>query len=63
MVHYIGDNLQHPGTHTATEKPMIHRERVLAALEHREFVFQQVHNILADIPPANTRAMFEAVLE
>jgi len=27
------------------------------------FVFQQVHNILADIPPANICAMFEAVLE
>jgi uroporphyrinogen decarboxylase len=27
------------------------------------FVFQQVHNILADVPPANIRAMFEAVLE
>jgi uroporphyrinogen-III decarboxylase len=42
---------------------MTHRERVLAALEHREFVFQQVHNMLADVPPANIRAMFGAVLE
>ena len=25
------------------------------------FVFQQVHNILADVPPANVLAMFEAV--
>jgi uroporphyrinogen decarboxylase len=27
------------------------------------FVFQQVHNILSDVPPANVAAMFEAVLE
>jgi len=25
------------------------------------FVFQQVHNIMADVPPANIVAMFEAV--
>ena len=25
------------------------------------FVFQQVHNIMADVPPANVLAMFEAV--
>ncbi len=25
------------------------------------FVFQQVHNILANVPPANVVAMFEAV--
>jgi uroporphyrinogen decarboxylase len=25
------------------------------------YVFQQVHNILADIPPANVVAMFDAV--
>jgi uroporphyrinogen decarboxylase len=25
------------------------------------FVFQQVHNILADVPPANIVAMYEAV--
>jgi uroporphyrinogen decarboxylase len=24
------------------------------------FVFQQVHNIMADVPPANIVAMFEA---
>jgi uroporphyrinogen decarboxylase len=27
------------------------------------YVFQQVHNILADVPPANVVAMFDAVLE
>ncbi len=27
------------------------------------FVFQQVHNILADVPPANVVAMFDAVLQ
>jgi uroporphyrinogen decarboxylase len=25
------------------------------------FVFQQVHNVLADVPPANVLAMFDAV--
>jgi uroporphyrinogen decarboxylase len=25
------------------------------------FIFQQVHNILADVPPANIVAMYEAV--
>jgi len=27
------------------------------------FVFQQVHNILADVPPQNIVAMFDAVGE
>lgn len=27
------------------------------------FVFQQVHNILADVPPANVVAMYEAAFE
>ena len=27
------------------------------------FVFQQVHNILADVPPENVMAMFDAVIE
>jgi uroporphyrinogen decarboxylase len=26
------------------------------------FVFQQVHNILADVPPANIVAMYDAAL-
>jgi uroporphyrinogen decarboxylase len=34
----------------------------IRALHHNGgFVFQQVHNILADVPPANIVAMFEAV--
>jgi uroporphyrinogen decarboxylase len=39
------------------------RERIRILSPGGGFVFQQVHNILADIPPANVRAMFEAVLE
>ena len=27
------------------------------------FVFQQVHNIMADVPPANVVAMFDAIAE
>jgi uroporphyrinogen decarboxylase len=27
------------------------------------FVFQQVHNVMADVPPANIVAMFDAVAE
>jgi uroporphyrinogen decarboxylase len=27
------------------------------------FVFQQVHNVLADVPPENVIAMFDAVNE
>jgi uroporphyrinogen decarboxylase len=26
------------------------------------FIFQQVHNILADVPPANVVAMYDAVI-
>jgi len=39
------------------------REQIRILSPGGGFVFQQVHNILADIPPANIRAMFEAVLE
>ena len=39
------------------------REQVRVLAPGGGFVFQQVHNILADIPPANIRAMFEAALE
>ena len=39
------------------------REQIRILAPGGGFVFQQVHNILADIPPANIRAMFEAVLE
>jgi uroporphyrinogen decarboxylase len=43
------------------------RRHVLAQLEILApgggFVFQQVHNIMADVPPANIVAMFDAVAE
>ena len=53
---------------------MASRERILTALNHREldrvpvdlgggFVFQQVHNILANVPPENIIAMYDAVRE
>jgi uroporphyrinogen decarboxylase len=38
-------------------------EQVRALRRGGGFVFQQVHNILADVPPANIKAMFEAVHE
>ena len=45
--------------------PALVRQHVhdqIRALHHNGgFVFQQVHNILADVPPANVVAMFEAV--
>jgi uroporphyrinogen decarboxylase len=37
------------------------RERVRTLSPGGGFVFQQVHNILADVPPENVVAMFEAV--
>lgn len=54
---------------------MTSRERVLAAIDHREpdkvpidilasgggFVFSQVHNILPNVPPEHIVAMSEAV--
>ncbi|GAK58661.1 uroporphyrinogen-III decarboxylase [Candidatus Vecturithrix granuli] len=43
------------------------RQHVLERLEifapHGGFVFQQVHNILANVPPANVVAMFDAIKE
>ena len=43
------------------------RQHVLERLETLSpgggFVFQQVHNIMADVPPANVVAMFDAVAE
>ncbi|HTY59029.1 MAG TPA: uroporphyrinogen decarboxylase family protein [Bacteroidota bacterium] len=39
------------------------REQIRTLSPGGGFVFQQVHNILANVPPANIRAMFEAVLE
>ncbi len=50
---------------TATPEQI--REHVIAQLRKLApgggFVFQQVHNILADVPPENVVAMFEAVRE
>ncbi len=50
---------------TATPKQV--REHVIAQLQKLSpgggFVFQQVHNILADVPPENVVAMFAAVRE
>jgi len=38
------------------------RERIRTMSPGGGFVFQQVHNILANVPPENIRAMFEAAL-
>ena len=39
------------------------REQIRTLAPGGGFVFQQVHNILANVPPENIRAMFDAVLE
>jgi uroporphyrinogen decarboxylase len=39
------------------------REQVNHLRQGGGFVFQQVHNILADVPPQNIVAMYEAVRE
>jgi uroporphyrinogen decarboxylase len=39
------------------------KEQVRALRPGGGFVFQQVHNVLAGVPPENIVAMFEAVLE
>lgn len=39
------------------------REQVAALKSGGGFVFQQVHNILANVPPASIAAMFDAVNE
>jgi len=48
-------------------KPDAVRDHVLRQVELMRpgggFVFQQVHNILADVPPENVMAMFDAVIE
>jgi uroporphyrinogen decarboxylase len=49
------------------ETPDRVREHVLGQLEILAhgggFVFQQVHNIMANVPPENITAMFDAVAE
>ncbi|MHB9031860.1 MAG: uroporphyrinogen decarboxylase family protein [Anaerolineae bacterium] len=37
------------------------RQRVSILAPGGGFVFQQIHNIMADVPPANVRAMFAAI--
>jgi uroporphyrinogen decarboxylase len=37
------------------------REQTLALRPGGGFVFQQVHNIMADVPPANIVAMYDAL--
>jgi uroporphyrinogen decarboxylase len=39
------------------------REQVSILKSGGGFVFQQVHNVLANVPPANLVAMYEAVRE
>ena len=39
------------------------RENVKTMAPGGGFVFQQVHNIMADVPPENIMAMFEALRE
>jgi uroporphyrinogen decarboxylase len=39
------------------------REQVATLNRGGGFVFQQVHNVLADVPPQNVMAMFEALRE
>jgi uroporphyrinogen decarboxylase len=49
--------------HGTPEQVRRHVQEQVALLEPGGgFVFQQVHNVLADVPPANVGAMFEAVL-
>lgn len=69
----FGDRLTFWGGGCDTRDVLIHgspetvREHVKRQVEVLRpgggFVFQQVHNILADVPPANVEAMFKAVLE
>jgi uroporphyrinogen decarboxylase len=48
--------------HATPEEVRDHVRRLLSVwTPGGGYVFQQVHNILADVPPANTIAMFEAV--
>ena len=39
------------------------REQVAICGRSGGFVFQQVHNVLAEVPPENVVAMFEALRE
>jgi len=57
-----GCDTRHVLPHGTPEEIRTHvREQVAALSPGGGFVFQQVHNILADVPPENIVAMFEAV--
>jgi uroporphyrinogen decarboxylase len=48
-------------SHGTPEEVTKHVKHQVAVLRHDGgFVFQQVHNILADVPPQNIVAMFDA---
>jgi len=51
-------------SHGTAERVAAHvREQVKTLKPGGGFVFQQVHNIMADVPPANIVAMFDAAFE
>ena len=57
-----GCDTQHVLIHSTPEQVREHvKEQVEILSSGGGFVFQQVHNILADVPPENIIAMFEAV--
>ena len=57
-----GCDTQHVLPHGTPEEVRAHvRQQVDILKKGGGFVFQQVHNILADVPPENVAAMFEAV--
>jgi len=57
-----GCDTRHVLSHATVDEIRKHVEQQLAILSPGGgFVFQQVHNILADVPPQNVIAMFDAV--
>ena len=63
----LGRRLRHAGRSSPTARPTqvrAHvREQVAILAPGGGFVFQQVHNIMANVPPENIVAMFDAVLD
>ena len=63
--HLLGRRLRHARRADQRARPAQVREHVRQQVKIWRpgggFVFQQVHNILADVPPANIVAMYEAV--
>ena len=61
----LGRRLRHARRAAARATPAEVRDHVRRQVEILApgggFVFQQVHNILADVPAANVMAMFDAV--